>query len=512
MRKEILGITDDNGITSILYNGYIYNKRELQTIREKINKDVSIALFEDVNSNVSSSEEYRLVMCTILDNTQYYFEFDTISEVSISTDSELTTHPLVTGDILADHMYRNPAKMTVRGKFSLQGHKRYNYQGGGNRLSNIETIFERIKNEGILSKLITIKGKELESLRFKERDRMALTSISWTENINSLEFTFQFNEVLLADVQTQTYQQDVTDTNLPVLSDVLTLDFTDTFLDWDQVTKIVIQALQDAGLVSDEFLRYAIETAQKDALIGAGIGAVGGAIAAVVGLKVLASIGVALSVPVVGWIIGGVAIIGCIVFGLIAGIKSINRQNEIRKAEQMYKIEQFKLYEDDERNRQNVERFANYIGNIHLQLESLENAIQIYGIGENEPQECITYIDDKYYTFKFIKNNVSNKLTLTITSVNDNKVERDISDIESYALSDISQCTTSNHLFRISGSGIWVYLLNKQENIDISNNVSEEIREQHRSDLTNYIILVSRINMVEFDAVLNELVIDAMTR
>ena len=97
---------------------------------------------------------YILVVTCELDGEQQRFMFDYVSDNSTSLSSDLTTHPMVNGDMVADHMFKQPLTVTYSGKFSLYGNKRTEY-GKEDRLEQIQNIFERIKNEAIICELST---------------------------------------------------------------------------------------------------------------------------------------------------------------------------------------------------------------------------------------------------------------------------------------------------------------------------------------------------------------------
>ena len=95
-----------------------------------------------------ADNSYRLVLQCTMDNEDYAVEFDNIENENVNDTSDITNHPLVSGDIIADHMYRLPVNMTVTGTFSLYGNRPTIYAGNYNdRLTNIEAFFTRVKNE-----------------------------------------------------------------------------------------------------------------------------------------------------------------------------------------------------------------------------------------------------------------------------------------------------------------------------------------------------------------------------
>jgi len=503
--KTLIGVMDE--ATGIIkgYDGETYSKAELELIEKNINNNETYVLVDD-DSLESSDISHRLVMETVIDNKRYFFEFDSVKDVSITSTSELTEHPLVTGDTIADHMYVQPATMTVQGKFALQGNKRYPYNGAGERLANIEELFERIKKDGITSKLMTMAGNDASSSRFKIRENMALTSITWNEHLNSMDFTFQFNEVIQADVQEVEYDVDVVDPNLPALTDAASLDFTDTLLDWNAVDEVIIKKLYSIEAITAEFLQFACDAA-KSFSVGA---ATGLAVGLVVGFAVLKGIlAICGSIPVYGWIAAAVIVAVCAIVGaLIALFKSIERANERRK----YKVKQYQLYNDDRKNQQEVEDFCNYLGNVHQNLEYLNDVIQVYGFTNGtQNQECMAYIDDNYYIFRFTKNNTTNHWSLEVLDIEEN-VKGIVPDCNASVLGSLADCTLSNQIFRTSGGGFYVYLVSKSYEADTNTGASQEEIDEHHTDLTNYYIVVSQTNMEQFNSMLGDVVLNAMTK
>lgn len=426
--------------------------------------------------------------------------FDYVEDAQTSLSSDITTHPLVNGDSIADHMYRTPTTMSVNGNFSLQGNKPYDFYGdSSDRLSNIESFFERIKEEGIFCNIVKMAQSDSANVRFTARSNMVLTSISWTERQNSLGFSFSFQEAITAKVQTLEFDVDVTDPNLPAMTDASTLDFTDTILDMKQVDEICIQILRDFNLVSDAFLM----TAQS---VAAGLVVAGATMA--VGIAVMAAVfGGLASIPGPGWIAAAVLAVAA---GVAALIYSIVKQVQKEQAEARFKVKAFEVYEDEKQMAAEVERFANYVGTIHQNLSSLNDHMMVYGIPVNENQECAINVEGDYYVFKFVKNNTDKKWYLTVDSITDGKPV--VSDQLLSGFNDLSELTKDNCLFRMPGSGYYVYLMNMKVGQLIKGEAFKSVIDEAANDLTNYSILITGVNMSEFKDLLYNVVEDAMTR
>lgn len=134
---------------------------------------------------------------------------DVVKTKSITASSTINNQPLQSGDTMSDHMYRNPTTFNVSGTFALNGENAndisYGFIGKENdRLTQIETLLEKIKDEGYLCDLITMSfddnGKnDANNTRFKVRKNMALTSITWSEKLNSIDYQLSFQEVITVE-------------------------------------------------------------------------------------------------------------------------------------------------------------------------------------------------------------------------------------------------------------------------------------------------------------------------
>lgn len=461
------------------------------------------------HSNTMTEEEHKKI-----DELNEPVEFDLITEKSINATSEITQYPTVTGDTIADHMIKKPCTMSISGIFSLYGNKPHVFKGGKDRLTNIQSFFEKIKNEGTLCTLATIDRASNSKQRFVVRNQMVLTSITWTESQNSMTFSFQFNEVLSAEVFDPVV--DYTDENLPTTTDPVSLNFADEFLDPQQISAIVLNQLQEVGLLKNDFalwLSKAADTLKNIAMITSVPLIITGASIlshVIVGATILGSAG-----PV-GWIVGGVLLAA----GIVAcGIIAILNRTKTRKAEKEYGIKAFSKKDTEDENTQEAERLCNYIGQVNTNLEYLNNAIQVFGLQTSIEQQCLLYIGEHFYTFTFTKNNTQTKdknviWKLSLTSDAEDNFIVDIADVSNSALTNINDFTLDNCIYKTDDE-IYIYLANNKL-YAVENNTynSEEERnkaiEECKSNLENYVILASKTNMEEFALKLNDVVIDAM--
>lgn len=418
----------------------------------------------------------------VISKTPKTILLDSIEDVQVDESSQLTTHPIVTGDMVADHMIKEPCSMTISGELSMNGSDNIIFDGFKPTLKACQETFGKIKNNAYMCS-ITKLAMNTNEVRFLQRENMVLTSIQWTERVNSLAFTLTFTQVLVADVQE--YEVDMQDENLPAVTEPATLSFSSTLMDWDQVDRLVIDTCAAEGLTTDEFMTM-LKSAGTSYLIGGA--AVGAAI-------LITYIAACASIPVGGWIVGivslaivGVAIIG---YGIYSAIKSAVNSRK-------YRVDQFKKYKDDKKNQAEVERFSNFIGDIHNQLMKLNDTFYVYQISSNEPQECMLSISDEYYIFAFEKNNVNNKWTVNVTMpARDDSVVAANKSIDC-AKTSYADCNSGNALFRASGSGAYVYLMYVR-NEDLA-----------ADDLRNYYILVSGMKPEDFTNAVTEIIKNAI--
>lgn len=445
------------------------------------------------------------VACKIsytLDGDNQIIILDTIDEDTVTTQSTITTHPIVTGDILADHMYKEPASMNISGEFSLNGGSATVIKSGGSKLANMQTLFERIKNEGILCNIVKISmTANGESVRFLSRPNMALTRIVWTERINSLKFSFGFTQVFLSKIQIIKPTQ--SDENLPAITEASTANFTDLLLDWNVVDTLMLDLCVGNGMMTEDFKEMALEYG-VNYYGGIGIGAVAGVGATVaagsaIGTAALSSLGIAASAATIGLTVFGAVAVAIIAVGLALAIKAVVDNVNYRKA-------QFKLYADDKQNAAEVERYNNWQSEVHKQLLQFDRYIHCWRIATDEEQECLLNINNTNYIFTFTCNNANTEIdeesqkkiysyTLKVTD-DSNKDVAYKTDISS-SPTDFASCA-KNYLFRAAESGNYVYLIRLP------------FHDQNNILLTDYVIVSSEINAEDYTSKLIAIVQNAL--
>lgn len=452
----------------------------------------AVIAIEKVDSNNVGTGEYD------------YYEADVMDPLQVALRSDVSAHPLVEGNTLADHMITQPTSLTLTGKFSLTGTHFTEFEGPKERLANVEDTFERALKEGRFCKVMTIGKEDAGSrngkIRFVQRDKLVINDIRWTEHLNSLDFTFGFTEVLTAQVLTVEYVKDVRDPNLPDLTEPVTLDFTDEYIDFKWLEGFLLQLAEQKGLISKQAAQAIATTGKVASWVGTGA-AVGGAIT--IGAS-LAAIGTAITAGTswtgVGLAIGaGLLVVGGLIY-LIGKLTETAGNQELHEAEEAEAAQQDI---DEVRVLKDTQKFNNWKSETFKAIDELEKTITLYGITSNTAQECLLQIDNEYYTFIFSKS--AGGWSLRVVTIDDEEVA---SQGVLTGLSSISECTTSNRLFRTS-SGKWVYLMCPIVSLMKENGRSQTELNEAKRDLTNYHILISENDLNKFNQKLETIIRDA---
>ncbi len=454
--------------------------------------------YNELQRNKRSSLNGAGYMCALvvedLEGNQETINFDLISSISVTSSSNLTENTMMNGDIIADHIYREPNEVTISGSYGLFSNRNVQFSGPWDKLGNVEEYFENIKNKGYKCSIITRSLLNNSSTRFKTRENMVLTNIEWTHHQTSIEFSLTFTEQKTASLQTQNIPYTEEDEDGPEITDGIATFFTEEVLDWDMIYTLIISLLNEDNMMTEEFKNELQELSFSEsgaALVAGGV--LGGSVVAV-GAIVAAALG---SNPI-GWIIAAVGIaLGGIIWGICNMVNENQRRQELIAAQEKWGHEQFQYFEgDDERNEEELEDFFNFVGGIADYIKTLDNYITVYKIPTDAQQEMTIYIDDNNYVFKFNKISDSEGYQLTLSTPS--KVIKQ-STCWNECKSDISKLTDNNYLYKTSNR-YRIYLM--YSNLDEDGNP----KSSGKNILTNYFILVSTINFENFSDLLTELI------
>ena len=408
------------------------------------------------------------------DNRKIYLE--NVSDSQITKNITITTHPVVSGEEIADHYYKEPITMTISGVISLNGSKSEVLEGStvkGNprMLRRFEEVFERVQNDGHLCDIVKIQRGESGSYRFSKRENMVLTAITWTEGINTLGFNMTFTQALIVDqtifeddnrIDTGKTDRDnnntLPDESLPNVNIPDKTSFAREIVDWDVIEAQIVASLRMAGVFGERFFKAALsinylsepltEEKIKDEKSIQNV--------------TLADIQKA-----------------CRIFAL--SLDYIGKNNPF----ELDVIDKAGKHYNKERNRMEgmegvrtdpvllakdtvriLKRVGQFIKELDGYLKSLESHYEMYRFPQSGEQDVLVTIGNEDFVFQVRNNNVNGSYKIAVLQGQNSAAENPvsvggISDIRG-GISTYMQATNSNAILR-TGGGQYVHLLKLKE-------------------------------------------------
>lgn len=472
-----------------------------------------------------------------------YLPLDYQSSKTVNANSQIASQPLMSGDVMADHMYRQPISVNVGGKFGVFGRNAlndsYSFIGGANRLENIEKTFEFIKNNGILCTITTIETDidkpdadndtngvySNAKSRFITRKNMALNSISWTEHENTLEFNLGFTEVISIDLIE--YEVDAADAYLPNINEPNPRSIGTLLLEQcpDELVNAIVNLLHKRKYFSKQWLKVFKETYQvNEGLIdlsaadgklkgngkagGAGdfwagvgsinaiIASIGAAVAAIIGISVgiaggaigataLAALGAVFPVGTV------IAVIAAAAIGIAAAIVAIRKRADRRKKRD------YLIGANGDGVETGLRRIQYLVNNVASKVNEHISGLSIYGFEKDEDQEVILSIGGAYFYFKIIKIAVEPYFKIVVKSTDTSFHKGEEYSLDWKYCTGVNDADIDNRLFLYdskAGGMHDIYLMNvalSETALEAGLNQSEEEQNNVRKNLTSYSIWVT---------------------
>lgn len=361
------------------------------------------------------------------DDVTRYIAIDYCSGITINSSSDITTYPLLTGDILSDHKYDEPVTINLDCVFSLNGKFRDSFTGYESKMSklkNIENYFESVKKYGkTISLIYSSNGYEM----FQKRDNLIIKSLTFKPAINSISVSMTLQEVYFFTSTTEIAVAEYVDENLPTYSQFTTLDFTEDVLGSQEVYRLVQNTMLDLGLISKDFFTgltniISLGLIDFDANMVEGIidfavisgfitaVAVGVIVTSLVKAGVITAVSVLASNPL-GWVVGGVLLIAGFGWCIYKLIKNAKRQSLINS---------FRLYT---LTNQMVDESNRYCETLKKCQEAMDEVaenenLKIYGFSSNiNKQDMYLSIDSNTYNFYFEKDSNTLNWTMKVTKI-----------------------------------------------------------------------------------------------
>ena len=408
------------------------------------------------------------------DHRKIYLE--NVSDSEITKNITITTHPVVSGEQIADHYYKDPITMTINGVISLNGSKSEVLEGStvkGNprMLRRFEEVFERVQNDGHLCDIVKIQRGESGSYRFSKRENMVLTAISWTEGINTLGFNMTFTQALIVDqtifedddrIDTGKTDRDnnntLPDENLPNVNVPDKTSFAREIVDWDVIEAQIVASLRMAGVFGERFFTAALsinylsepltEEKIKDEKSIRNV--------TLADIQKACRI-FALSLDYIGknnpFELDVIDTTG----------KHYNKEHNRMEGKEGIRTDPILFAKDPVRILKHVGQFINELDGY---LKSLESHYEMYRFPQSGEQDVLVTIGNEDFVFQVRNNNVNGSYKITVLQGQNSAAENPvsvggISDIRG-GISTYMQATNSNAILR-TGGGQYVHLLKLEE-------------------------------------------------
>ena len=318
---------------------------------------------------------------------------------------------------------------------------------------------------------------------------MALTSISWTEKQNVLDFSFSFTEVIMIDEEE--YYVDAEDLDLPSLRTPKANSIGTTLFNTGELPSAVIQTLYDNGYVENGFLRWLAETSEDYGIlnitaagIAIGLGIITIATASIAAKLVAAGGLIAKASAVVfpvGTVIAGVAVVAC---GLYLGIKAIIDKHK--------RDEKRKIAFTEVRAQEDSLRLQNLLDDIEKSLNNCGANVSVYTLADDDQSICLPIGGNYYYiSFNSMPDYPYWKADIRINSDAEDGDKLDTVRSQWPLVTDFTELNENVNLwFKDIDKDYEVYLVNPSLS-DAVNRTSEEKNEIAKR-LSTYTIWVSR--------------------
>lgn len=406
--------------------GSVFPKNVLNTIPDKRNDDAFYTL-------IVKKDNY-------FDTVDRYIPLDVVTDFSVEGSSDVTSYPLITGDIMSDHKYDNPKSVSISGKFSLNGKFNDSFVQGGNvasRLVNIEDYFFACRKYGKLMSIVCISN---DGTRFSMLDNLTFTSIRFKRDYNSMEYSFSLKEVYFFEADTDIQvAENVQDPNAVTLGDFESLDFTKEVLSTENVDRWAVNVLYQNGLIEDSFVEMFNKNPSfsGNAKYSAGLAWTG----------FYAGLATTLATLIVPNPIS--AVVG--IFLLIVTLPDIIKHGKW--------IEPFKAYDNDADNEREIKRFLRVISTIENQVSNAADnlGIRCYGLSSSaKKQKMYLTIDNTIYAFYFEKQSTG-FWSLAVTDIDENPIASNSNKLIGFK--DIFELKKADAMFKTK-DGTCVYIIN----------------------------------------------------
>lgn len=436
-----------------------------------------------------------------------YFVLDLFTSFSIQESSSVSELPLVNRTKIIDHKYDDPRKITVGGSVSnfnnSQTYPHYERESDSivfrqsNKLDTyVKRVYEFLRDIKLESVVVSIITPNLII------NNCVLSDISWSENNNTADYSLTFQEIKfyeIREVQTKVVKNE---NGLPNLDDPVPQSFVETILEKNplETDMLILQTLRDSSLCDDKFLKSL-----------AAIGVVWAVGALVLGISIgLITAATTATIPVVGWIVAGVILIGVAIASVVVWFVNLFKRAWRRK---VY-VDAFTAYTNKEKNEQEQKRYKKMRDKIYENIRQLNTRVQCLTFQSNVSQELLFTLNNKNYILKLIKEDSSGKSwKYTFTNEVDEPIEIENTKYENRTLNphiSFYKCTYDNFHFQNGTYKCYFIVENDQDTTKQLADTKKTYLET--IDITKVKLVYSDLDMDEFKKLIGNIVLESMKR
>lgn len=436
-----------------------------------------------------------------------YFVLDLFTSFSIQEGSSVSELPLVNRTKIIDHKYDDPRKITINGSVSnfnnSQTYPHYERETDSiifrqsNKLDTyIKRVYDFLRDIKLESVVVSIITPNLII------NNCVLSDISWSENGNSADYTLTFQEIKfyeIREVQTKVVKNE---NGLPNLDDPVSQSFVETILEKNplETDMLILQTLRDSSLCDDKFLKSL-----------AAIGVVWAIGALVLGISIgLITAATTATIPVVGWIVAGVILIGVAIASVVAWFVNLFKRAWRRK---VY-VDAFTTYTNKEKNEQEQKRYKKMRDKIYENIRQLNTRVQCLTFQSNVSQELLFTLNNKNYILKLTKEDSSGKSwKYTFTNEVDESIEIEDTKYENRTLNpyiSFYKCRYDNFHFQDGTYKCYFIVENDQDTTKQLADTKKTYLET--IDITKVKLVYSDLDMDEFKKLIGNIVLESMKR
>lgn len=446
---------------------------------------MSSEIFTNTISNYTPG--YKVVLSydiydeTIKNVVRKYAELD-LQEggIDVKSNVELTSFPTMSGFNISDHIFRQPIEVSMKGKFAQNGVKAFGWNGT-DRLTKVQEEFETAQRAGIKFNIVIMHGNDVNdesSQRYLPRHNMVLTSIGWSQQQDIIDFSFDFKEAISGSYRMSVIQKDLSDPNLPEITDLEAASLVGELISTDDVISMTIDIMKSLGIVNDGTFWACV-----------GLSAAGYTVFGTTAALLITIAATSTSIPFVGWVVG----IGCaIAAGITSVVSAIEAAQRAAYIDKLRTLGHVFLVEEgmtEEEKTKIAEDFVSFLNKVKDNVEQSLSDISVYRIANTNRQECMLNMNGNYYVNQIEKNDDDLTFRIKTLYLGSDEIasKSKITGLESFA--DCTNTPGAIYFRDISNPLYRVYIVNRASYLQYKRDgitTEDRLNDMQKTDAEKY--------------------------